>query len=112
MKIRLWLKRLSLFTVTSFLFLAAQSGNALSEAEKKAIQNQLNQQVINKSFDPDNPADLEAYLDDAAQKGIKPPVQPPAHWQPGYTCNDILGFGYLGYRNCMLYYRYYGCYYC
>ncbi|PPD03202.1 MAG: hypothetical protein CTY29_10300 [Methylobacter sp.] len=106
------LKRLFLSVFTGFLLILAQSGSALSEAEKQAIQNQLNQQTINKAFDPDNPADLEAYLDDAVQKGIKPPVQPPQHWQPGYTCNDILGFGYSGYRNCMLYYRYYGCYYC
>ncbi len=87
-------------------------GFALSDAEKKAMQNQLNQQVLNKAFDPDNPADLQAYLDDAVQKGIKPPIQPIPQWRSGYTCGNILSYGYSGYRNCMLYYRYYGCYYC
>lgn len=87
-------------------------GHALSDAEKKAMQDQLNQQTLNKAFDPDNPADLKAYLDDAVQKGIKPPVQPSPHWRSGYTCDNILSYGYSGYRDCMLYYRYYGCYYC
>jgi len=87
-------------------------GFALSNVEKNTMQNELNRQTINKSFDPDNPADLNAYLDDAVQKGIKPPLQPSVHWRPGYTCDNILSYGYLGYRNCMLYYRYYGCYYC
>jgi len=85
---------------------------ALSDAEKKSMQDELNRQVISRSFDPDNPADLQAYLDDAVQKGIKPPIEPSPHWQPGYTCDSILRYGYYGYRNCMLYYRYYGCYYC
>jgi hypothetical protein len=87
-------------------------GFALSSAEKKAMQDQLNQQTINRAFDPDNPAHLQAYLDDAVQKGIKPPVEPSPHWRQGYTCDNILSYGYTGYRNCMLYYRYYGCYYC
>ncbi len=76
------------------------------------MQNQLNQQILNKAFDPDDPANLQAYLDDAVEKGIKPPLQPIQQWRSGYTCDTIRRYGYIGYRNCMLYYRYYGCYYC
>lgn len=101
-----------LLAMTIVLSCLPQTGFALSDVEKKAMQDQLNQQTLNKGFDPDNPADLKAYLDDAVQKGIKPPMQPDSYWRPGYTCNDILSYGYGGYRNCMLYYRYYGCYYC
>ena len=85
---------------------------SLTDTDKKAMQNQLNQQILNKAFDPDDPANLQAYLDDAVEKGIKPPLQPIQQWRSGYTCDSIRSYGYIGYRNCMLYYRYYGCYYC
>jgi len=84
----------------------------LSALEKQAMQDQLNQQTLAKPFDANNPADLKAYLDDAVKKGVKPPLEPSPHWRRGYTCDNILSYGYTGYRNCMLYYRYYGCYYC
>lgn len=96
----------------STLAILPSQGFAFSDAEKRAMQDQLNQQTLNKSFDPDNPANLKAYLDDAVQKGIKPPLKPSSNWRSGYTCDNISSYGYSGYRDCMLYYRYYGCYYC
>lgn len=104
--------KIVLITMMAVISILPMKGFALAESEKKAIQNQLNQQIINRAFDPDDPNNLKAFLDDAVRKGIRPPLQPPAGWRPGYTCSNIINNGYTVYRNCMLYYRYYGCYYC
>lgn len=78
----------------------------------QAMQDKLNADILNRGFDPGDPGAIEADLDDAVRKGVKPPLDPPRFWRPGYTCGDILGYGYGYYRNCRLYHRYYGCYYC
>lgn len=107
------LKWLFFFSVAATMFMAAGVSIAKEPTvSRKSLQDTLNEQVINKPFDPDNPANLEAYLDNAVKKGVKPPIEPGIHWRPGYTCNNLLPYPYQEYRNCMLYYRYYGCYYC
>jgi len=83
----------------------------VAEDKTTTIQQQLNAQTLQKPFNTANPGDLQGYLDDAVKKGIKPPMQPGPHWRNGYTCTNLSPY-YYEYRDCMLYYRYYGCYFC
>lgn len=91
----------------------SQSGN-LSAGEKEdmeAVQKQLNQEVLERPFNPGDKAALDAYLEKAIKNATPPPqLQPPPHWQPGWTCNNLM-YSYYQYRNCLHYYRYYGRYY-
>lgn len=85
---------------------------AADQASKlREIQEKLNADTINKPFDAGDPAALQAQLDEAVKKGIKPPMKPGPHWRPGYTCANLYGY-YNEYYNCSLYYRWYRCYYC
>jgi hypothetical protein len=89
---------------------AAYAG-ARDEDAKRAMQEKLNTDTINRGFDPGDYKQLEADLDEAVKKGVKPPMSPGPHWRPGYTCGSVSPY-YWEYRNCLLYYRYYRCYYC
>ncbi len=79
--------------------------------DMEAMQKQLNQNVFERPFNPGDKASIDAYLEQAIKSGTLPPQQqPPANWQPGWTCNNLMG-SYLQYRNCLHYHRYYGHYY-
>ena len=79
--------------------------------DMEALQKQLNQKVLDRPFNAGDAAALDAYLQQAIKNNTPPPqTQPPAGWQPGWTCNNLL-YSYYQYRNCHHYYRYYGHYY-
>lgn len=79
--------------------------------DMEAMQKQLNQNVLERPFNPGDRATIDAYLEKAKKDGT-PPVQvrPPATWQPGWTCNNLM-YSYYQYQNCLHYYQYYGYYY-
>lgn len=76
----------------------------------EAMQKALNQQILDKPFYPGDKAAVDAYLDEAIKKGVKPIEDKPAGWAPGWTCNNLM-YSFNAYRNCMHYYRYHGRYY-
>lgn len=79
--------------------------------DMEAMQKQLNQNVLERPFNPGDKAAIDAYLEQAVKKGTPPPqIQPPANWQPGWTCSNLM-YSYYQYRNCLHYHRYYGHYY-
>jgi hypothetical protein len=83
---------------------------AESSAEMEAMQRQLNEQVMQAPFSVEDQARIDAYVEDAMKKDLKPDPAPPSYWRPGYTCNSIIGYGWLPYSRCAHYYRYYGHY--
>lgn len=88
-------------------------GSLLWAGEKEdmeAMQKALNQQVLDKPFYPGDKAAVDAYLDEAIKKGVKPIDDKPQGWAPGWTCNNLM-YSFGAYRNCLHYYRYYGHYY-
>lgn len=78
--------------------------------DMEAMQKALNQEVLDKPFYPGDKAAVDAYLDQAIKKGVKPIETPPQGWAPGWTCNNLT-YSFSAYRNCMHYYRYHGRYY-
>jgi len=88
-----------------------------SDAEALAeMQQKLNAQVMEKPFAVEDPAAIDAYVAEAMKKNLKPQATPPAYWQPGYTCADLLRYRnryrsyWSDYRECMYHHRYYGRY--
>jgi hypothetical protein len=75
-----------------------------------AMQKALNQEVLDKPFNPGDKAAVEAYLENAIKKGVKPIETKPQGWSPGWTCNNLV-YSYRAYRNCRYYHRYHGRYY-
>ncbi len=98
----------------SFIVLVMALSLTLAWAGEKedmeAMQKALNQQVLDKPFYPGDKAAVDAYLDEAIKKGVKPVEQKPPGWAPGWTCNNLM-YSFGAYRNCMHYYRYHGRYY-
>ncbi len=90
--------------------LAAASASAASDDEMAQMQKQLNAQVMSRPFTVEDQAKIDAYVEDAMKKDIKPPTEPPPHWLPGYTCMDLWRYAYDEYRDCFYYHRYYGHY--
>ncbi len=88
---------------------AVFAGDAEDMAE---MQRQLNKEVLEKPFSVADQAKIDAYVQDAAKKNLKPIEQPPANWnwQPGYTCASIYNYGWRAYSDCAYYHRYYGRY--
>ena len=98
----------SVFALTLTMTGVLQAGE---KEDMEAMQKQLNQSVMERPFNPGDKAAIDAYLADAIKKGMPPPQQqPPQNWQPGWTCNNLMG-SYYQYRNCLHYYRYHGHYY-
>ena len=85
---------------------AAVAGDKEDMAE---MQKQLNAGVMAKPFSVEDEAKIDAYVQDAMKKDIKPKQSAPSYWQPGWTCNNLYGH-YYDYRDCMYYHRYYGRY--
>lgn len=103
-----------LFACLGMVALLLSMSGFLQAGEKEdmeAMQKKLNQNVFERPFNPGDKASIDAYLEQALQKGTVPPqVMPPASWQPGWTCNNLMN-SYDQYRNCLHYHQYYGHYY-
>ena len=99
-----------LFLSLLFLF-SASTTSAQTEEEMRAMQQQLNKEVIEKPFSVEDEAKIDSYVKEATKKNLKPAVsKAPDYWHPGYTCADIYGYGWEAYRNCRYYQHYYGRY--
>jgi len=88
-------------------------GSLLWAGEKEdlaAMQKALNQEILDKPFNPGDKAAVDAYLEDAIKKGVKPIETKPQGWAPGWTCNNLV-YSYRAYRDCRYYHRYHGRYY-
>ena len=79
--------------------------------QKAEMQKQLNGEVLNQGFDVKREDELNAYIDAATRKGLVPKAYTGTHWRRGATCDDLLGYAWSEYRDCMYYYHYYGRYY-
>ncbi len=109
--IYLSLKRiLGLFLVVAFIGVGGSLLWAGEKEDMEAMQRALNQQVLDKPFNPGDKAAVEAYLEDAIKKGVKPIETRPQGWAPGWTCNNLV-YSYRAYRDCRYYHRYHGRYY-
>ena len=83
-----------------------------TEADDMAeMQKKLNAEVMAEEFLAEEPEKVDAYIKEAMKKNLKPPEYEGTHWQPGYTCHDLLRYSWLEYRNCRYYHRYHGRYY-
>ena len=88
-------------------------GSPLWAGEKEdmeAMQKALNQEVLDKPFNPGDKAKVDAYLEESIKKGLKPNGTKPQGWAPGWTCNNLV-YSYRAYRDCRYYHRYHGHYY-
>lgn len=74
------------------------------------MQKRLNAQVMEKPFTVEDAAKVDAYVEEAMKKGLKPRQTAPENWRPGYTCRDLWRYSYYDYRDCVYYHRYYGRY--
>ena len=93
-----------------FLVIAVSPVWAGEKEDLEAMQKALNQEILDKPFYPGDKAAVDAYLEEAIKKGVKPIEDKPAGWAPGWTCNNLM-YSFNAYRNCMHYYRYHGRYY-
>lgn len=78
--------------------------------ERAEIQKQLNEQVLGKSFNVENDANLDAYIQEATKRGTPPRTEPSKYWRKGYTCADLRRYSWTDYRDCSYYHSYYGYY--
>jgi len=97
----------SAFTAGALFATAVFAGDAEDMA---AMQQRLNQEVMSKPFTVEDAKKIDAYVEDALKKGVKPVQSAPTYWQPGYTCTNLWAHSYYDYQNCAYYYRYYGRY--
>jgi Ni/Co efflux regulator RcnB len=80
------------------------------EDDMAEMQKRLNAEVMQKPFTVEDAAKVDAYVQDAMKKNLKPKQTAPKTWRPGYTCNDLWRYSYYDYRDCVYYHRYYGRY--
>lgn len=81
------------------------------DAELARVQQQLNQEVMDKPFHAEDPQKVDAYIKEASKNHIKPLEYSGPHWRAGYTCHDMLRYSWIEYRDCSYYHHYYGRYY-
>ena len=94
------------------LLLAAPAwADTAQDDEMAQMQRQLNKEVMERPFLAEEPEKVEAYIQEASKKHIKPLEYTGKHWQAGYTCHDLLRYSWHEYRNCSYYHHYYGRYY-
>jgi len=104
------MKTVTLLTLAS-IALVPLSAFSQSEEEMRAMQRNLNKEVLEKPFSVESEEKIDAYVKDAMKKDLKPETKKaPEFWRPGYTCRDIYHRGWRHYRNCRYYLRYYGYY--
>lgn len=75
------------------------------------MQKQLNAETMARPFNAGDAKKIDADIDAALAKGLKPPTQPSPNWRQGYTCRDLWRYSRAEYYNCRWYYRYHGRYY-
>jgi hypothetical protein len=85
------------------------SGSALAD-QAADMQKRLNEEVMSKSFSVESEANLNAYIEDALKRGQPPKAEPSKFWRNGYTCQSLIPFSWIDYRDCSYYHRYYGRY--
>lgn len=103
--------RTALIILTSLLLCAAQSAFASEEDDMAEMQKKLNAETFDQPFLAEEPEKVEAYINDAMKKQLKPLEYQGTHWRRGYTCHDLLRYSWREYRDCRYYHRYYGRYY-
>ncbi len=81
------------------------------EDDMEEMQRRLNTETMSQPFLAEQPEKVEAYIQDAMKKNLKPKEYTGKNWRPGYTCRDLLRYSWTDYRNCKYYHRYYGRYY-
>ena len=110
MRGRRWLL---MMVLASLLPLPTLSGSRAEDKQQtlQKMQQRLNQEVISQPFSVTDEAKIQAYIEDATKRSLVPPAQPGPHWQPGYTCQDLVRYSWQEYRDCRYYYWYYGYYY-
>ena len=81
------------------------------DAELARVQQQLNQEVMEKPFHAEDPQKVDAFIKEASKNHIKPLEYSGPHWRAGYTCHDMLRYSWIEYRDCSYYHHYYGRYY-
>jgi|KBSSwiStaDraftv2_1062776.scaffolds.fasta_scaffold1023334_2 hypothetical protein len=74
------------------------------------MQQRLNAETLNKSFEVEDVSKIDSYIAEASKKNLQPRKNPPSNWQPGYTCDSYYGryHNYYDYRDCLYYHHYYG----
>lgn len=97
--------------VLSLVLFSGHAALASEEDDLAEMQRQLNSEVMSQPFLAEQPEKVDAYIKEAMEKDLKPEVYKGPHWQPGYTCHDMLRYSWTEYRNCSYYHRYYGHYY-
>ena len=101
-----------LIVFLSFLMTLSQVFAATAEEEELARQQQLlNQEVMSQPFLAEQPEKVNAYIEDAMKRKLKPPEYTGSNWRTGYTCRNLLAYSWREYRNCRYYHHYYGRYY-
>ena len=104
--------RLTVLGIAAIATLGVLSIAAPCRAGEKAdMQKRLNNEVLNQGFDVKREDELNAYIEEATRKGLKPRAYTGHHWHQGATCGDLLSYSWTEYRDCSYYYRYYGRYY-
>lgn len=98
-KLRTWLLPIVLLWVNSVFAESAED-----------IQRRLNEEVLQKPFNVETEANLNAYIEEATKRGTPPKSEPSRYWRRGYTCADLRRYSWTDYRDCTYYYRYYGYY--
>lgn len=80
-------------------------------AQQSPVGPAASREVTERPVSAADEAKLDAYIQDAMLNEQEPEARSaPDYWQPGYTCADIYTYGWLAYRNCRYYLRYYGRY--
>lgn len=105
--------RVSYPLITVLFSLCSVIANADDASDMAAMQKQLNAETMNKPFEVEDAAKVDAYVNDAMKKNLQPKQTAPTGWAPGYTCDSYYhqySYNYYGYRDCMYYHRYYGRY--
>lgn len=98
-------------SILIYIFCVATPSFAQTNEELRAMQQQLNAEVMEKPFSVEDEAKINKYIKEAMEKDLKPEVsKAPSYWRPGYTCANIYSYGWSAYRNCRYYHRYHGYY--
>jgi len=103
--------RTGLIFFISTLLSIFQPALASDEDDMAAMQKRLNAEVLDQPFLAEQPAKVEAYIQEALKNNLVPPEYSGTYWRRGYTCRDLLRYSWQEYRNCRYYYRRHGRYY-
>ena len=99
-----------LITLLAMLFVSTAYASD-EEDEMAEFQRMLNQEVMSQEFFAEQPEKVDAYINEAMKKNLKPEEYRGTNWRRGYTCRDLLRYSWVEYRNCRYYHRYHGRYY-